>query len=57
IKGKYTIQEAADILNMDVKEFYKLFKIPENIPSQTKMKDISGIDPNYDYESVKESLE
>jgi Fe-S-cluster-containing hydrogenase component 2 len=57
IKGKMTIREAADTLKIDVNEFYKLFKIPESVPGQTKMSEISGIDPSYDFEGIKDSLE
>jgi polyferredoxin len=57
IKGSMTIMEAATELKMDVKEFYKLFKIKDTIPAQTAMKDISMLDPSYDFHAVKTSLQ
>jgi len=56
IKGSMTIREAAESLKLDLKEFYKLFKIPEDVPAQTQMKGISSVSPEYDFENVKESL-
>lgn len=56
IKGKMTIREAAGSLKMELKEFYQLFKIPDNVPAQTQMKGIASVSPGYDFEKVKESL-
>ncbi|WP_010245042.1 4Fe-4S binding protein [Acetivibrio cellulolyticus] len=56
IKGSMTIREAAQSLNMEIGEFYKLFKIPEDVPAQTQMKGISTVSPGYEFEKVKESL-
>lgn len=56
IKGSMTIRQAAESLNMELKEFYKLFEIPDNVPAQTQMKGISGVSPGYDFESVKNIL-
>lgn len=53
IKGKMTIQEAATSLNMDLKEFYTLFNIPSDIPSQTKLKNVAEKVPGYNLEEVK----
>jgi ferredoxin len=56
VKGSMTIREAAELLNMEQKEFYKLFEIPEDVPAQTQMKGISSVSKGYDFEKVKESL-
>ena len=56
IKGSMTIQEASASLNMELTEFHLLFKIPENVPKQTRMKDIETVAPGYDFESMKEAL-
>jgi NAD-dependent dihydropyrimidine dehydrogenase PreA subunit len=56
IKGSMTIREASESLKMELKEFYKLFKIPDDVPAQTQMKGIGSISPGYDFEKVKESL-
>ena len=56
IKGSMTIQVAEESLKLEKKEFYKLFKIPEDVPAQTKMKEIESVSPGYDFEGVKEAL-
>lgn len=56
VKGSMTIQEASDSMKMELKEFYILFKIPESVPNQTRMKDIESVSPGYDFESIKEAL-
>lgn len=56
IKGSMTIQEASETMKMEVKEFYILFKIPESVPNQTRMKDIESVSPGYDFEGIKEAL-
>lgn len=57
IRGSMTIQEAADALSMDLTEFQQLFRVPEGVPTSTRMKDIGTVAPGYDFHSVKESLE
>lgn len=56
IKGYMTIKEAAEGTNIGIKEFYREFKIPEEVSSETKMKDISKVAPDYDFDKIKESL-
>jgi hypothetical protein len=55
--GSMTIREAADLLQMDLPEFYSLFQIPAEVPAQTKMKDIGIVSPGYDLEKIKGLLE
>jgi NAD-dependent dihydropyrimidine dehydrogenase PreA subunit len=57
VKGSMTIREAAFTVNIDAKEFYTMFQIPDKIPDTTKMKEISTIETTYDFESIKASLE
>lgn len=57
LRGSMTIRQAADTLKIDLKDFYKLFKIPEDVPAQTTMKDIQNVSPGYDYHKVKTELE
>ena len=56
IKGSMTIREASELLKIEQKEFYKLFKIPEDVPAQTRMKEIESVSPGYDFEGIKEAL-
>lgn len=57
IKGSMSIREAMDTLNMDSTAFYALFKIPESVPPQTLLKEISTVSPGYDFQQVKDSLQ
>lgn len=57
VKGSLTIKDAAKAAEIDIKEFYKLFKIPDNVPSNTYMKDIGNAVSGYDFSAIKESLE
>jgi len=56
VKGYMSIKEAAESTNTDLTQFYTLFKIPENVPETTKMKEISQIVEGYEFDAVKESL-
>lgn len=57
VKGSMTIREAAEFLQMDLKDFYQLFQIPDNVPPQTQMRGIEDVAPTYDFEKMKESLQ
>ncbi|HBW35903.1 4Fe-4S binding protein [Desulfosporosinus sp. BICA1-9] len=56
IKGSMTISDAAKTVKLDIEEFYRIFKLPENIPSNTYMKDIVNAVPGYDYHEIIGSL-
>jgi hypothetical protein len=54
IKGSLTITAAAELVKLDVKEFYKLFQIPDSVPANTYMKDIGNSVPDYDFHKIIE---
>lgn len=56
VVGSMSIKKAAEAVKLDTKEFYKLFKIPENVHQDTLMKDIGKLSPGYDYHKIKESM-
>ncbi len=56
VKGYMTIAEAAEAVGLSEKEFYVLFKIPESISSDTRMKDIANIVAGYSFDTIKDSL-
>lgn len=56
VKGKMTINDAAAAAGVSLKEFYKLFEIPESVPANTYMKDIGNSVPGYSFSEKKESL-
>lgn len=57
VKGYMTITEAAKATKTELKEFYSKFKIPEKVPADTMMKNISKIVPEYEFDKIKEALE
>jgi ferredoxin len=57
VKGFMTIKEASEYTKLDLKEFYTRFKIPENVPPETKMKGIRNTAPDYDFEKIKKDIE
>lgn len=57
IKGSMSIREATESLNMESKAFYALFKIPESVPPQTLLKEITNVSPGYDFQQIKETLQ
>lgn len=56
IKGSMTITDAAKTVELDLQEFYRLFKLPENVPANTYMKDIGNVVSGYDYHEILPSL-
>ena len=56
IKGSMTITDAAKTVKLDIKEFYRLFKLPDSVPTNTYMKDIGNVVSGYDYHAVLTSL-
>lgn len=57
VKGYMSIKEAAALTKTELKLFYKKFKIPENVSSTTKMKEIENAFPGYQFDLIKTSLE
>ncbi|WKY47411.1 4Fe-4S binding protein [Eubacteriaceae bacterium ES3] len=57
IKGSMTIREAAAQLGIEETEFYTLFQIPETVPAQTLLKEISAQVSGYSLEDVKNSIQ
>ncbi len=56
IKGYMTIEEAAKQTQTELGAFYKLLKIPENVPKTTKLKEINSVASDYDFDAAKEAL-
>lgn len=54
VKGYMTIKEASEATKLELKEFYKEFRIPGNVPADTKMKEIKNIVPDFEFDKAKE---
>lgn len=55
VKGYMTIEEVAKLTNMNIEAVYHEFSIPENVPKETKMKEIKNIAPGYDFDKMKKN--
>jgi len=53
IMGRNTLQDAANIWGIDIKEVYQKLGIPETVPADTMMKDIKNYVPTFDFEKLK----
>ncbi len=57
LKGSMTIEEGAAYVGMDIKAFREMMEIPENVPDNTKFKEISQTAPGYDFHQMVEENE
>lgn len=55
IKGYYTIEDSAKEMGVSVEEVYKLLAIPQTVPTNTMMKNISQLVPDYNFDAAKEA--
>lgn len=56
IKGYMTLEQVSEALKLDIKELYKVLEIPENVPKETKLKEIKNYMPEFSVEEVKDVL-
>ncbi len=56
LKGYMTLSEISTVTGIALDEVYRKMEIPENIPSSTAVKDISGIIPGFDFHTAREKL-
>jgi polyferredoxin len=56
VRGYMTIREAAVATKIELKEFYRIFKIPQDVASETKMKEIGSRVPGYDFHKIKDGV-
>lgn len=56
IKGYMTLEELSIGFNINLDELYKKLDIPENVPKDTKLKDVKNFAPNFEVEKVREIL-
>lgn len=57
IKGYMTLKEVSIGLKIDAKELYKIIGIPENVPAETKLKDVKNFVPEFSVEEAKAILQ
>jgi NAD-dependent dihydropyrimidine dehydrogenase PreA subunit len=55
LRGSMTIESAAQYTGKDLKEFYRWMEIPESVPKETTLKEITRILPDYSFEKIKET--
>lgn len=56
LKGYHTIEEAALVTGVSIKDIYIKLGIPETVSKDTKMKDISKEVPTFNFDEAKESI-
>lgn len=56
IKGYMTLKEVANGLKIDIKDLYKKLGIPENVPQETKFKEVRNFVPGFSDEKAKDIL-
>ena len=54
LKGSMTIEEGAGYVGMDIASFRALMELPDNVPDNTKFKEISQLVPGYDFHHMLE---
>ena len=55
LKGSMTIADGAAYVGMDIQAFRELMEIPENVPDETKFKEISQFVAGYDFHQMVET--
>lgn len=53
LRGYYSIEEAAAATGLSLKEVYDKLGIPENVFKGTRLKEVSKVVPNYDFDAAK----
>ena len=56
LKGFMTLSEISASLGMSLDEVYRRMEIPENIPSSTTVKELSGFIPGFDFHEARNLL-
>jgi len=57
VKGYYTIEDSALATGLSLPEVYEKLGIPEHVSKHTKMKDISTVVPDYNFDAAKEKVD
>lgn len=53
LKGSMTIEDGAKYVGLSLEEFYKKMEIPNSVPKETRLKEISTLVPDYDFHAIK----
>lgn len=56
IRGYMTLKEISSSMKIDIKELYTKLKIPNNVPENTKLKEVKNFLPGFTDEKAKEIL-
>jgi len=55
LRGSMSIETGAEYTGMDLKDFYKLMEIPEMIPKDTLLRDVSSQVPGWEFHVIRDS--
>lgn len=53
LRGSMTIEQGAIYSGKELKEFYKIMEIPQSVPKETPLKEVSKYVKGYDFHAVK----
>lgn len=53
LRGSMTIEQGAIYTGMKLEEFYKLMEIPQSVPKETPLKEVSLYVKDYDFHAIK----
>jgi hypothetical protein len=54
LRGSMSIETGAEYTGIELPEFYKLMEIPETVPKETWLRDVSSYVPGYDFHVIRD---
>jgi ferredoxin len=55
LRGMMDIETGAEYVGMGLSEFYRLMEIPETVPKETMLRDVSSHVPGWDFHVIRDS--
>jgi len=55
LRGSLTIETGAEYVGMELHDFYKLMEIPETVPPDTQMRNVSSYVPGWEFHVIRDS--
>ena len=55
LRGSLTIEMGVEYVGMELSEFYKLMEIPETVPPDTQMHNVSYFVPGWEFHVIRDS--
>ncbi|MDR2543192.1 MAG: 4Fe-4S binding protein [Treponema sp.] len=55
LRGSISIQDGAEYVGMELSDFYNLMEIPETVPKETLLREVSSFVPGWDFHVIRNS--